>query len=569
MKNIKLVSFIAVLLVVSLSCSFLAPAGESHIPDADSVGRNTASLPVLDPQAPLPSPGAAQLRTLLADQPGIAALIGDVETAEQAAMQAAVADLQAHLSRADGAADIAGLGTSAFGPPELPVPFSARQSTAADAFLVSYSQPSAVQPADAGLSPAMLLGLITSGFTDIFALPEAVPTRSFTKSEDKGDATTDMSVELGRSQDGSSHFGLGLKTEGTKNGASVKTDMSATIDGQRCPTAEGQVSFSIKARIGSESGGVGTTQDLTTFVRVIVNDAAEIASSTFDVTQGTLQVKAGRQVYLETGQTIKYGPDFSGAQGSNWRVNQKTDNVNQADADNLDPAGLKAALELGISSLISAQQAWQDGKCVKIVATSPGTVAPGSTTAIPVDVVSTFDGSAAPSKLKAELSGGQSVNPSSLPKTPGTLSYTAPNESGKSATILLTATSKRGKAKLELSANTGGAAYRVSGKSNGVSFSGEICSLQKPFTIDAVFPGGSSRTTFTPGSGTGGAESMSGKGSGCTVSGSGSYSVTSNPDGSATITWTDSASLTCPLYANSRTVTFTLPLQPAPDLSCP
>ena len=119
------------------------------------------------------------------------------------------------------------------------------------------------------------------------------------------------------------------------------------------------------------------------------------------------------------------------------------------------PAGLTAALELGISSLMSAQSAWQDGKCVKIEAPSPGKVEPGSTTSIPVKVVSSFDGSDAPSKLKAALTGAESIDPTSLAKTPGTLTYTAPDEKAKSATILLTATSKRGKATLELNANTG------------------------------------------------------------------------------------------------------------------
>ena len=261
--------------------------------------------------------------------------------------------------------------------------------------------------------------------------------------------------------------------------------MSATIDGQRCPTAEGQVSFSIKARIGSESGGTGTTQDLTTFVRATVNDDAEITSSTFDVIQGTSQVKDGRQVYVETGVTIKYGQGFNGAEQSNWRVNQKTDNITQEDLNNLEPAGIKAALDLGLTSLMSAKNAWQSGMCTKIVATSPGTVQPGSTTAIPVSVISIFDGSNAPSKLTAALTGAESIDPTSLATTPGSLSYTAPNETGKSATILLTATSNRGKAKLELSASTGGK-FSASGNWGAASLTGIINSLNNPFTLTST-----------------------------------------------------------------------------------
>jgi hypothetical protein len=111
-------------------------------------------------------------------------------------------------------------------------------------------------------------------------------------------------------------------------------------------------------------------------------------------------------------------------------------------------------------------------------------------------------------------------------------------------------------------------AYRVSGQSNNVSFSGEICSLNTPFVIDATFPGGTAKTTFTPSGEAGGTTSVSGGGGGCVHSGGGSYSVTVNQDNSASLTWTTTDKLACPGFSNSRTATFTLPLQPAPGLAC-
>lgn len=557
MKNGKLVSFVIVLLIVSLSCNFLFPDNESHLPNVDGIGQSAANLPMLDPESPLPSPGATQLRTLPAGGPDIAALIGDVETAEQAAIKAAVADLQAHMSPTSSTLDFASLDTSPFGISPFMIPSSATQSTTGDVLLVSYDQPDVIQQADGGLSPASLIGLLSSMFTDIFALPEAVPTRSFTQTEKEGNVITNMSMEIGKSEDGSSHFGMGLQSEGTKNGASVKTDMSAVIDGQRCPTAEGQVSFSIKARIGSESGGTGTTQDLTTFVRATVNDDAEITSSTFDIIQGTTQVKDGRQVYFESGETIKYGPNYTGWKESNWRVNQHTDNVTQQDVNNLQPAGFQAALELGVTSLASAENMWKSGGCVKIVATSPGTVQPGSTTAIPVNVISIFEGSNAPSRLKAALTGAESIDPTSLATTPGSLSYTAPGKNGKSATIILTATSKRGKAKLELTANTGGAAYRIVGGLDDWQTDTAVCDIMQPFALTSPiltlnFSGGLSGTysysggpfgaagngSYTislpngigkPGTMTGSGEGVAG---GATGSGTENYTLTPLPEGS-------------------------------------
>ena len=379
-----------------------------------------------------------------------------------------------------------------------------------------------------------------------------------------------MSMEIGRSEDGSSHFGLGLKSEGTENGVAVKTDLSAIVDGQRCPTAEGQVSFSIKAKIGSESGGVGTTRDLTTFVRAVVNDDAEISSSTFDVIQGTTQVKGDRQVYIETGATFKFGEAFSDGTASNWRVNQKTDNVTQADLDNLESAGFKAALELGVTSLVSAKYAWQNGGCVKIEAASPGTVKPNSKTQIAVTVMQKFDGSVVSSKLDAVLAGETSIDPASLPKTPGTLTYTAPGDNGKSATIKLKATSRCGIAVLDLTATTGGQSFTFAGENNGAYFSGTICSPDKSFEMKVDASGYSWIQTFTPNSPTGGHMEGSYKADECTLGGEGPYTITLNEDGTGTLNWTINSTVTCTgLGSSQKTINHQLPLQPAPEGTCP
>jgi hypothetical protein len=111
--------------------------------------------------------------------------------------------------------------------------------------------------------------------------------------------------------------------------------------------------------------------------------------------------------------------------------------------------------------------------------------------------------------------------------------------------------------------------YRVSGQSNNVSFTGEICSLDMPFVLDATFPGGAAKTSFVPSSAIAGSTTVSGGGGGCSHSGGGNYSVTIKEDGSGTLTWTTTDKLACPGFANSRTATFTLPLQLAPELSCP
>jgi hypothetical protein len=112
-------------------------------------------------------------------------------------------------------------------------------------------------------------------------------------------------------------------------------------------------------------------------------------------------------------------------------------------------------------------------------------------------------------------------------------------------------------------------AYRVSASSNNVSFSGEICGLDKPFIINGTYPGGSAQTSFAPSSVVAGTTTVAGGGGGCEHSGGGNYTVSLKEDGSGTLTWTTSDKIACPGFSNSRTATFTLPLQPTSDLSCP
>jgi hypothetical protein len=339
----------------------------------------------------------------------------------------------------------------------------------------------------------------------------------------------------------------------------LEANSKVSLTGELCPDSNGKVDFTIRLSSNGRSGRAGSVfydKNIEARVRVTVGDDANIVSSDLDMRQTTRSTSGNIQSSVSWHNT-----------GSDLQLDEAKF-VEAAGPDGVDSRlkadGLARAYNLAKGALESAKEHWQGGKCVKIEATSPGKVQPSSTTAIPVTVRHLLDGSEVPSKLDAVLKGEKSVDPTSIARTAGNLTYTAPNEKDKKATISLTATSRRGRATLDLAANTGGQSYRVSGVSNNVSFSGEICSLEKPFVINGTFPGGgSAATTFE-----GGATTMSGGGGGCTQSGGGNYTVTTNENGSGTITWTSTAVLSCPGVNNKRTVTFTLPLQPAPDLAC-
>ena len=440
------------------------------------------NLPKYDPKAPPPSPGAAALLELSQMEPSVDKLVGDVEAAERAALRNGVAELQAQRD--------AGSGNEQPFRPSLVTwrkgssPIIAKSpmlGTAFPALFIYQGQGQADSPIGGIQTSALVAGLVT-GLSDIL-VPHLEVGANTSKSvtEKKGDASTTMSVEIGRANDGSTKLGLGFKTEATKDGVSAKSDLGAKIDGQRCPNAEGQLPFTINVRLGAESGGTVMAREVTAMVRAVVNDDATIASYTMDLTQGTRQVKNGVAVYIETATTMKHdGANYS---ESNFRVIRHSQSATKANAEPLSIAGLEAAFATGLTALRIAETTWQNGGCTKIEAPSPGAVDPSSATAIPVTVRHRFDGSEVPSKLDAALSGEASVNPTTLSRTAGTLTYTAPGETGKSATIKLTATSRRGRATLDLTASTGGGSYQIVGGLDAWQTNTAVCDIMKPFTL--------------------------------------------------------------------------------------
>ena len=263
-------------------------------------------------------------------------------------------------------------------------------------------------------------------------------------------ATFTLSVE----KDGGSPI-LELTTKISMPLFGLDAGSKVSITGNPCPNSDGKVDITVKVASNGRAGRAGSFfYDKNREARIIatVGDDANVVGTDFDLKQATHSSGSGQQVDFITSQSLHAtGEDYLPGKGhsnkkfSDRKIDRGSKWVSPADQESSDD-GLTRAYYLAIGALISAKERWQRGDCIKIQATSPGTVAPSSTTAIPVTVRHNFDGSEVPSKLDAVLSGGKSVDPTTLAKTAGTLTYTAPNETGKSATIKLTATSKRGKA---------------------------------------------------------------------------------------------------------------------------
>ena len=111
--------------------------------------------------------------------------------------------------------------------------------------------------------------------------------------------------------------------------------------------------------------------------------------------------------------------------------------------------------------------------------------------------------------------------------------------------------------------------YTVSGTSGPVTFSGQICSLDKPFVINGKFANGSETQSFTPSSSRSGAVKESGNSGGCTQTGGGTYKITMNDADSGVLEFNETVTGICGPYSSTKTFAFKVTLTAAPGLSCP
>jgi hypothetical protein len=257
-----------------------------------------------------------------------------------------------------------------------------------------------------------------------------------------------------------------------------------TISGSFCPAPDGSVSITVTY---SSTGRAGKNKTMTygkhyaAVVKAVVGEDAEVSKQDYQLTP----------------------------------------------ADGPDSARSKM---LGEGALNAARMHWEKGNCIKIIATSPGNVAPKATSTIPVDVIHRWDGSKVPAKVTIELSGGASISPAVIPRTPGEVTHVAVDEKDATMKVTLTATSRRGKATEPLTITTGTQVYLIEGGADEFHATGVACNFAKPFIISTDNDNGIVTVTFTPTSATGGTYSYSGKLKGFMAWGKGIYTVTYQGD---------------------------------------
>lgn len=458
------------------------------------------TIPKIDPNAPFPALSTNVFDALGANVPELAKHREALLAAERDAIKGALDDLRAKSKAA----------TKKVGE-AMPEPYRIRALSVASLAttdigtspLTGTGNPNGFTPLSGwrfNLIPEAMAGepgLSSLGLVQQFGIGHQVGSLigaglSNVGASDRGSKTVNMPGEKSVTVDAS--FTV-TATPGSPPSAELTTAISmplllldakskAGITGEFCPNSDGKVEFTIKLSSNGRAGSAGSViydQSIEAKVMATVGDDANLVNADFDLKQATRSTAGGRQVYVETSQSG--GGAYSNTKFSEAKIIRTSSQATAADAQ-LSQDGLTRAYILAIGALESAKEHWQGGKCIKIEATSPGTVKPGATSKIPVAVKHQKDGSSVPAKVTAQLSGGASVDPGVIAKAPGDITHVASQEKQAQMTIALTATSRRGKAETSLAINTNlSAAYQIVGGLDDFQTNTAVCDIMKPFTL--------------------------------------------------------------------------------------
>jgi len=245
---------------------------------------------------------------------------------------------------------------------------------------------------------------------------------------------------------------LEMDYDGQQDGVDVK--FHTELVAHPCPDPTGTFDASAKVEIATSKGSAGARTTLEMVIRGHVDDDAKLIGTEIDTRIQTAAFGGGQK-----GQFV----DFVIASGSDRAVSVTVNRTGGALTSDLFRTAIFMATMF--ESLISdklvaaAEKAWTSGRCVRLDATAtpgPKGVKPGSTSTIIAPPRSRIDGSVVGGSVTAQLkAGGATVNPSATKvAADATFAYTAPNEAGKSGTVILEARSKRGVGKATLDFTT-------------------------------------------------------------------------------------------------------------------
>lgn len=295
---------------------------------------------------------------------------------------------------------------------------------------------------------------------------------------------------------------------------------------------EVKAEFTISSQPGSQPTAEITTKMQIPIFLMDANSKLSVKGSFCPSADGqvSITVTYTSQGNAGKGGAIKYAKKL--AVTVHATVGEDANTVNedlQTSQSDQDAASLVSSKAMGTTMLDSAKRYWQGGHCIAIDAKSPGHVKRKTTSVIPVAVRHKIDGSSVPAKVTVDLTGGESVSPSAIPRAPGDVTHVAVDDD-RLMTITLTALSRRGKAVAKLDITTGKSQYDIKGGADDVRFDGVVCDFLEPFEVSTYMqaPTIDLKERFTPTSKTGGTYKYSGKIRGFEAWGNGTYTITYN-----------------------------------------
>lgn len=289
-----------------------------------------------------------------------------------------------------------------------------------------------------------------------------------------------------------------------------------------CPDTEGRVKFTTRVRrSGSVAGGPSVEGKIEVRIEIVVNEQAEIASSLIEASYDVSATNGGKPARA-TGR-------FQSAAGE--AISERaysTEDATLSDVEGqMQDAAIAEATALGIGAIQGAESHWRTGYCMKIDATSPGTVAPNTVSTIDVKTfLRSEPATTVRSSVTATLSGGASIDPGKF-AGPGSFKHVAVGEKNKVMSIKLRATSRRGADEMTLKIDTAQRQYSIEGGGGEFRGSGVICDITKPFTVRG---NANIVVNFTPSGDRGGSYSYTGSIAGAALFGSGTYAVVYDGD---------------------------------------
>ena len=468
---------------------------------------------VVGQRPPSTTPLADYIRTLAAGDADLLAVADSVASAEGQVFDRLGTEVEG------GAGLVGVVPTTAGSTGNGPVTES---TVAAPALAVGRGFAVRVQATAAAPRPFSGLGAVNSMLSNFFGeqLPpgaEVAAGKSPPVTATDEGATVTGSVAFEVKSDGESTFGMDFDVKidraaksGEAGAKGVEAGRGSAAMGfeataNPCPDATGTVNVKFRAKLGADiiagaKSAIGTTEVSGTAV-VHVDDSASVTGFEMDARQQTAGTNAaGTGTFVDSSGSLRLnyqgdGPGITDKGGA--KLNRESQAVDFAERNRLHEDGMRKAADFVVRYVAALEVYWKGGRCVKVVATSPGQVKPGTVTPVQVSVVHKLEGQPLAVPVDATLSGPQSIDITRIERSPGVITHTASQDPKSAATIDLVSTSRRGIGKATVSITVGDSnAYLVVGGLEDFQVNQVVCDVMAPFVLTS--PGVASMT-FTGG----------------------------------------------------------------------